>query len=79
MFTPDSNMQISNRPLPNGTMWWCERGWKIVRNNYFPTLLDSKNFRKFINKSIMIIAKKMFLGYNALYENNRSSISRKAW
>ena len=33
-------MQVSNRPLPNGTMWWCERGWKIVRNNYFPTLLD---------------------------------------
>ena len=34
-------MQVSNRPLPNGTMWWCERGWKIVRNNYFPTLLDT--------------------------------------
>jgi len=33
-------MQVSNRPLPNGTMWWCERGWKMIGNNHFPTLLD---------------------------------------
>ena len=30
-----------NRPLPNGTMWWCERGWKFYLIK-FSTLHDYK-------------------------------------
>ena len=72
-------MQVSNRPLPNGTMVWCERGWKIVRNNYFPTLLDFSQsgldilFSPFCNVNltyfsvfdIILVGIPSYEGYNA--------------